>query len=123
MFFVFPVKACIVDSTWVDSIKSYAIDIDANTKAEIIVRVFQSLYGQEIKDRSGQEINDIVQLGGYIFNDMPLDVYDGAQTGIGKSGKDNSVLVLVALNEQQWRIEVGYGLEGDINDIETNLIS
>ena len=54
---------------------------------------------------------------------MPLDVYDGVQTGIGKSGKDNGVLVLVALDEQQWRMEVGYGLEGDITDIETNLIA
>ena len=122
MMFVFPAKAYIVDSTWVDSIESYAIDIDANTTAEIIVCVFQSLYGHEIKDRSGQEINDIIPLGVYIFNDMPLDVYDGAQTGIGKSGKDNGVLVLVALDEQ-WRMEVGYGLEGDITDIETNLIA
>jgi uncharacterized protein len=32
-------------------------------------------------------------------------------------------LVLVALQEQQWRIEVGYGLEGDITDIESNLIA
>jgi len=85
MFFVFPVKACIVDSTWVDSIKSYAVDIDAITKAEIIACVFQSLYGHEIKDRSGQEINDIVQLGVYIFNDMPLDVYDGRRLGLAKA--------------------------------------
>jgi uncharacterized protein len=52
-----------------------------------------------------------------------LEVYDGTQTGIGKSGKDNGVLVLVALDEREWRIEVGYGLEGDITDIETNLIA
>jgi uncharacterized protein len=121
--FVFPTKAYIVDSNWVDSIESYAINIDANTTAEIVVCVFQSLYGHGIKDNSGQEINDIVQLGVYVFNDMPLDVFDGTQTGIGKSGKDNGVLVLVALDERQWRIEVGYGLEGDITDIETNLIA
>ena len=96
--FVFPTKAYIVDSNWVDIIESYAINIDANTTAEIIVCVFQSLYGHGIKDNLGQEINDIVQLGVYIFIDMPLDVYDGTQTGIGKSGKDNGVLVLVALD-------------------------
>jgi uncharacterized protein len=122
-FFVFPTKAYIVDSNWVDSIESYAMDIDTNTTAEIVVSVFQSLYGHGIKDNSGQEINDIVQLGVYIFNDLPLEVYNGNQTGIGKSGKDNGVLVLVALDERQWRIEVGYGLEGDITDIETNLIA
>ena len=121
--FAFPTKAYIVDSNWVDSIESYAINIDANTTVEIVVCVFQSLYGHGIKDNSGQEINEIVQLGVYVFNDMALDVFDGTQTGIGKSGKDNGVLVLVALDERKWRIEVGYGLEGDITDIETNLIA
>ena len=121
--FAFPTKAYIVDSNWVDSIESYAINIDANTTVEIVVCAFQSLYGHGIKDNSGQEINEIVQLGVYVFNDMALDVFDGTQTGIGKSGKDNGVLVLVALDERQWRIEVGYGLEGDITDIETNLIA
>jgi uncharacterized protein len=121
--FICPSKASIVDSTWVDNIESFAYDIDTNTTAEIVVCVFQSLYGHGIKDNTGQEINDIVQLGVYVFNNMPLDVYGGTQTGIGKSGKDNGVLVLVALDERQWRIEVGYGLEGDITDIETNLIA
>ena len=54
---------------------------------------------------------------------MHLDFNDGTQTGIGKAGRDNGVLDLVALDERQWRIEVGYGLEGDITDIETNLIA
>ena len=122
-FFVMTSSAQIVESDWVDRIESYAYNVDANTTAEIVVCVFQSLHGHGIKDNSGQEINDIVNLGVYVFNDMPLDVYDGTQTGIGKSGKDNGVLVLVALDEKQWRIEVGYGLEGDITDIETNLIA
>lgn len=122
-FFIFQSQAYIVDSDWVYSIESYALDVDTNTTSEIVVCVFQSLYGHGIKDSTGQEINDIVQLGVYVFNDMPLDVYDGTQTGIGKSGIDNGVLVLVALDERQWRIEVGYGLEGDITDIETNLIA
>jgi len=123
ILFIFPSRAYIVDSTWVDNIESFAFDIDTNTTAEIVVCVFQSLVGHGIKDNTGQEINDIVQLGVYVFNNMPLDVYGGTQTGIGKSGKDNGVLVLVALDERQWRIEVGYGLEGDITDIETNLIA
>jgi uncharacterized protein len=36
--------------------------------------------------------------------------------GIGKKGEDNGILVLVAINEREWRIEVGYGLEGTIPD-------
>ena len=36
--------------------------------------------------------------------------------GIGKKGKDNGLLILIAPSERQMRIEVGYGLEGDIPD-------
>lgn len=36
--------------------------------------------------------------------------------GIGKRGKDNGVLLLVALKERKIRIEVGYGLEGALPD-------
>ncbi len=36
--------------------------------------------------------------------------------GIGKKGKDNGLLILVAPSEREWKIEVGYGLEGTIND-------
>jgi len=121
--FVTNCKAAIIDSDWIDNIESYAYAVEVDTTSEIVVCVFQSLYGHDIKDSSGQEINDIVKLGIYVFNDMALEVYDGTQTGIGKNGKDNGVLILVALDEHQWRIEVGYGLEGDITDIETNLIA
>jgi uncharacterized protein len=116
-------NAGIIDYSWVDNIETYAQTIDENTTAEIVVCVFQTLNGNGITDSSGQRINDLVKLGVYVFNDMPLDVYDGTQTGIGKSGKDNGILVLVALEERQWRIEVGYDLEGYITDIETNLIA
>ncbi len=36
--------------------------------------------------------------------------------GIGTAGKDNGVLILLATGDRKVRIEVGYGLEGCIND-------
>lgn len=51
----------------------------------------------------------------------PLDIETYAvklfeKWGIGKKGKDNGVLILVAVKDRQMRIEVGYGLEGAIPD-------
>lgn len=43
--------------------------------------------------------------------------------GIGQKGKDNGILVLVAVNDRNVRIEVGYGLEGAVTDaISRNII-
>ena len=123
VLFTIPCKAQYIENDWVTSIEDYAYSIDLNTTAEIVVVVLPSLSGHGITDKSGNEIHDIVQLGVQILNEEPLEVWDGEQTGIGKSGKDNGVLVLVAIEEQQWRIEVGYGLEGDITDVEANLIA
>lgn len=37
--------------------------------------------------------------------------------GIGEKEKDNGILFLIAPNERQTRIEVGYGLEGTLSDV------
>ena len=42
--------------------------------------------------------------------------------GIGTKGSDNGVLLLVATDDRKVRIEVGYGLEGSITDLESKLI-
>jgi uncharacterized protein len=49
------------------------------------------------------------------------DLFDYAQKlyqawGIGRKGKDNGVLILVAIKEHRIRIHTGYGLEGAIPD-------
>ena len=43
--------------------------------------------------------------------------------GIGERGKDNGVLVLVAVNDHKMRIEVGYGLEGSLTDAQAYWIN
>lgn len=43
-------------------------------------------------------------------------------SGIGKEDKDNGVLLLVSTEEELWRIEVGYGLEGILNDAKVGSI-
>ena len=59
------------------------------------------------------------------LNDVPIEniaVETFNTNGIGKKGKDNGVLLVVALDDKKARIEVGYGLEGDLTDIESSII-
>ena len=46
----------------------------------------------------------------------------GRSWGIGQQGKDNGVLLIVAPNDRELRIEVGYGLEGTLPDATANAI-
>lgn len=119
---VLPVNADAILDEWKNSIEAHLQQVDADTTAEIVVYIVQSLRGHGIK-KEGSEINEIVKLGVHIFNELPLETPNGLQVGVGKEGKDNGVLVLVAMEEREWRIEVGYGLEGYITDIESNLIA
>lgn len=53
-------------------------------------------------------------LQGYDIADYGYQL--GRHWGIGRAGKDNGVLLIVAPNERKVRIEVGYGLEGVLTD-------
>ena len=60
-----------------------------------------------------------------IGNDETIETYATklfAEWGIGKKKSDNGILILVATADKQVRIEVGYGLEGNITDIVSNNI-
>jgi|SRR5208282_3787141 len=46
----------------------------------------------------------------------------GRYWGIGQKGKNNGVLLIVAPNEHKVRIEVGYGLEGQLTDAKSRAI-
>ncbi|MFA6194262.1 MAG: TPM domain-containing protein [Patescibacteria group bacterium] len=71
---------------------------NATTSNEIAVVVIKSLQGDTIE-------NFAVKL----FADW----------GIGKEKKDNGVLLLIAIDDRQMRIETGYGLEGALPDATT----
>lgn len=46
----------------------------------------------------------------------------GRHWGIGQEGEDNGALLIVALEEREIRIEVGYGLEGRLTDAQSSMI-
>ncbi len=52
-------------------------------------------------------------------NDQSIDEFATAleeKWKVGKKGTDRGVLMLLVMNPRKYRIEVGYGLEGILND-------
>lgn len=62
----------------------------------------------------------IADLEGGDIADYAHDVY--AKWGIGKKGKDNGVLFVMSVADRKARLEVGYGLEGELTDLESGRI-
>lgn len=62
----------------------------------------------------------VKSLQGGEINDFAVKLF--AQWGIGEKGKDNGVLLLAAIEDRAMWIEVGYGLEGVLNDAKCGRI-
>ena len=57
------------------------------------------------------------------LNDVPVEDYANKlfrEWGIGGSKHNNGILLLISKNDHKIRIEVGYGLEGAITDVQSN---
>lgn len=70
------------------------------------------------RNSSSNEIGVLIvrSLGDNALENVAYDVFK--KWGIGKAAKDNGVLFLVAVEDRKARVEVGYGLEGELTDIE-----
>ncbi|MFH1830013.1 MAG: TPM domain-containing protein [Pseudomonadota bacterium] len=84
------------------------LSADTKSKLEGMLSAFEKSTTNEIA------VVTVPSLDGEPVENVAVSLFK--KWGIGKKGKDNGVLFLVAPNERKMRIEVGYGLEGAIND-------
>lgn len=77
------------------------ISLNEKTGAQIVVVTVESLEGNSIEEYSTE-----------LFRKF----------GIGDKEKNNGLLLLLALQERKFRVEVGYGLEGILPDAKTGRI-
>lgn len=88
-------QANILDPTTEQAIAATSQSLETATTNQLVVVTLASLQSQTIEDF------------GYQL---------GRHWGIGRAGKNNGILLIVAPKERSVRIEVGYGLEGTITD-------
>lgn len=90
-----------------------------NDFAQIIPPQTESALDNLLRELKQKTTADVVvvtidDLGDASLEGYAVDLFEN--WGIGKKGKDNGVLILVAMAQRKVRIEVGYGLEGIIPD-------
>jgi uncharacterized protein len=85
-----------------------------------IEAITSQLAGYESSTGNQVVVVTLSELKGYPIEDWGLALGRGWK--IGKAGKNNGVLLLVAPKDRALRIEVGYGLEGDLPDATANTI-
>lgn len=90
--------------------------IDSSTEARITAR----LGALQATSTSEIAVVTVSSLEGYTIEEYSTGLF--AYWGIGQEKKDNGVLLLIAPEEREVRIEVGYGLEGALTDLESSQI-
>lgn len=84
------------------------IDSDAESRLNGLLREL------EAKSTAQVVVLTVESLGGRPIEEFSLDMAEKWKPG--QKGKDNGVLLVVALTDRQYRFEVGYGLEGALPD-------
>ena len=97
-------------------VNDYASMISPSARAEIE----RKLAALEAEDGTQIAILTVPSLQGEPIEDFSIRVADAWK--IGEKGRDNGVLLIVSKGDRKVRIEVGYGLEGTLTDLESGRI-
>nr|WP_314564027.1 TPM domain-containing protein [uncultured Campylobacter sp.] len=96
-------QARVLSQSTKDELETLLATHENNTTNQVVVATIESLGNAQIEEYS-------IELARH--------------WGIGQKGKDNGVVLVVAPNDKQVRIEVGYGLEGTLTDaLSSNIIN
>lgn len=87
------------------------IDPSSAERIETLVRALQSQTGDVIIVATVPTVEPYADAREYA-----VELFENRGRGIGERGKDNGLLVLLAVKERRVEIEVGYGLEPYITD-------
>src|SRR5579871_4346104 len=87
--------AHVLDPASAQNLEAYAANLERVTGVQIAIVLVDTLEDEPIEDVANR-----------LFR----------QWGVGKKGKDDGLMILLAIKDHKQRAEVGYGLEGTITD-------
>jgi uncharacterized protein len=95
------------------TVNDFANVIDAQDEAELDrrIRALQQATGDVVVVATVPAMGPSANI-----DDFARRLFENGGRGIGKKGKDNGALIVLALEERQVRVEVGYDLEEFITD-------
>lgn len=92
---------------------NYAVDASGKLTHDEVIALNEKL--KAISD-SGKEIAVLMVLTTDTMSIEEYGIKVGEKWKVGKSGKDNGAIIIVATEDRKIRIELGRGAEGDITD-------
>jgi uncharacterized protein len=99
----------------VPKLNGYVNDLAGVISPETELKIEHFLRGFESSDSTQLVVLTIDSLEGEALEEYSLKVVESWK--IGQKEKDNGALLLIARQEREMRIEVGYGLEGKLTDL------
>jgi uncharacterized protein len=112
IFLLLPLNAVALE---VPKLNGYVNDLAGVISPETELKIEHFLRGFESSDSTQLVVLTIDSLEGEALEEYSLKVVESWK--IGQKEKDNGALLLIARQEREMRIEVGYGLEGKLTDL------
>ena len=96
-----------------DTVNDFAHVIDSASRAQLDkrIRALQQATGDVVVVATVPTYQPYADI-----NEYAVKMFENGGRGIGQKGKDNGLLIVVAVNDHRVRIEVGYDLEGLVTD-------
>jgi len=104
----------------IPQLKGYVNDYAGVLSSSEENQISQILSNLEKSTSAQVALLTVDSLQGYSVESFALKTAD--EWGLGQKDRDNGLLLLLAMDEKKVRIEVGYGLEGDMTDVKSGYI-
>jgi len=119
------ILVCVLSQATLHKVFAYSKSEYVSDDAHILSQEQKSTISELITKYEKETSNEIAvvtisELKNESIEEMAVRVFE--ELGVGKQNKDNGILLLIAIQNRELRIEVGYGLEGVLTDVKSSQI-